>query len=458
MDRDLTCFWIRSQGSRYLNSAMILAEFRKCRIAESITIENKLCQEDDTEVVERQLTHFMISETQDPSPNNMKTIAPPKDLRYYPSIDEDQIKVLCREYLIYSETWTDTASSTFLYPMKTLRNKDTPANDILNRFRYWRADLDLRIQLVCPAQTYGAILGFTYPGYTNESNNNAQFGISGFTLAVTDQESIVIDMPWTRPFSVYDNDVHSGDTALDTFGTLFLRRLGLATLLDGGVQIEVNIFAAYKNPIFFCPTGVPITLNQGLVIDEHMNRRPTVMETVESVIGVGTAYAATYFNKRGATGTFKDATQFYDQVKSWATSDSTGGSTGDHGDASGVKQSLFGDLAGLYPRNNINYLTDVPHPGVPGDMYFNDEIPHNIYDRSKRFYPLDFLDDLTDVTYPCDPVTFGRVSTQNRVTVPTQFLPEFSQWAMNFRFWRGSMKFRVQFFTSSLMSATSLYT
>jgi hypothetical protein len=456
MDSKLTFYWIRSQGSHYLSSAMILAELRKYRIAESITIENKLCQEDDTEVVNRQLTHFAISESQDPNPNNMTTIMPPKDLRYYPSIDEDQIKILCREYLIYTHQWTPSTTVAHIHPMSVLRNRSSPANDIINKFRYWRTDIDLRIQLVCPAQTYGAILGQIVPGYVGALSDNAQYGFSGFTLAVTDQESIVIDMPWTRPFNVFDNHKHS-TSAWQTFGTLILDKVGLATLLDTGAVVEVNVFAAYKNPIFFCPTGIRVT--PAVMIEGQMLRRPTVMETLESVVGVGMAAAATYCKQRGATGTFKDASAFYEQVKSWSSSsDQPSLSLGSNGDGSGVKQSLFGDLAGLYNRNNLNTLTDVPHPGVPGDMYFKDEIPHDIYERSKRFYPIDFVDSMVEHSYPCDPVTFGRVVNTDWATAlqGPEFLPEFTQWAMNFRFWRGSMKFRVQFFTSSLMSARVL--
>jgi hypothetical protein len=473
--------------------------------ADSVKIENKLTLPNDDKVVVDQITEFQIAEEENRTCNNMKNIGNPKDKRYMPSIGEDKAEVLEREYLIFNDTMGATYSQT-INPLYLLikDNLTAPLWGVISKFRYWKTELKLRIQLVCPATTFGVVVGAVTPSDRTVEYN--QLGFAGFTLALTDQESIEIDMPWTMPMSAIDNTTNLTDQ-LYNFGALWFDMFGAYNIDGTTPSIQLYVYARLQSPIFMTPMSLTPTVS---LSKNKAGKKKKCCEgeghMLKSAAGMLFDAASDYYSKKGINGVYEDAWTFYDTTSKYysdffgepeipiqdTTSNTTEtlnstqfsmpssettepkevptaspqvpleskGKTGQSTTAQGtaVKQSPYGDVVTPVAERGSVTLDERLSPGVPDPRkYFRDEVRHNIYARLRRFQPIYYnnITVATPVYFVVDPIFYGDVQ-RNPITtanVGTFRMAEFGPLSTMFRQWRGSLEYRFQFFPSSLMSA-----
>lgn len=169
----------------------------------------------------------------------------------YPRVNDDPfpdktpIHLLSREYLILDETMALSSQSIF-YPHLLLLSKNT-IETYLKRFRYFRADLSLRVELVSSPVQYGNIFVSMLPyqtGSTDYLGVTQQSQASLHNLDIGLQQALDIRLPYLSPKLYWDLQDLS-----DPAWRVVLRCDTLDALTTSAPQaVRVKVYASFLEP------------------------------------------------------------------------------------------------------------------------------------------------------------------------------------------------------------------
>jgi len=394
-----------------------------------------------------------------------------------------------RSYLIASFDLTSGGFQRVL-PYAALLSDGRMPSRIIRKFDYFRADLTIKIQMVSAATTYGVVNCWMVPMEADQRatyqdlplSDIRQFktwsGHSGITLAIADQAGAEFNYPWPTP----EHSLRTADTNTPTLFTqlaqLNFQAPSVKNITPGVTtpSVSIQVYASFRNTMLMGPRatlaptlGAPFLQgldsksfkNQWTIHGDSCNYADAQMEMVTAAV-TGVAIATE------ATLAVADLIQGVQEVKDSGINllskhkveqdllhPDIAGSTTDYNQRSGVKQSTYGDIASVTTNTSHANLGDHANQ-VSMDPKFVAEtaVGHNIYDMCQRwFVNRTFLDwglpsesVYTEVIHPAPSDIIRDIPPTS--TVDYGYLQFFSRF---YRYWRGNIDYRLQFFGSDLL-------
>ena len=394
-----------------------------------------------------------------------------------------------RSYLIDSRE-VQTGSSYTLYPFAALLNENLMPSKIASKFTYFRANVSIKIQMIASMTTYGVVNAWTVPlrsderacyediALTNTLNFKTWSGHSGMTLAIADQEGVEFALPWSTPETAYKL---GGPNIYDKLADLYaLNIVGakVSNVTPGVVSpvVHLQVYARFTDVVLMGPTSkttlaTPVANLLYTHPESTLEDMPTdpvckavgQMETVAAAI-TGIEALRSNMNQinrmtQGMQSLYSDGQKFYESF----TQEQEGlhpemGETGQSNQRSGVKQSVYGDISSLYQSNSYANLGDHANEiTVHPDFVADTQVEHDVYTLQRQwfvnrmFLSMAGQDWVAFAVHPSPGQDIGIVGPDDEIDAG--YLPFFSRF---YRYWRGNIDYRLQFFGSDLLTARIL--
>jgi hypothetical protein len=409
----------------------------------------------------------------------------------FPTCAEDY-SLMERSYLISSFDMK-TADHVILNPYELLLSDTRMPARLARKFDYFRADMTLKVQLVSAVTTYGLVTMYAIPSDASEKRTYRQditpndvrrfmtwSGHSGVTLAIADQEGVEFNYPWTNPEHCFALSDPATPDKLRKLLTLKFDAPRVKNITPGVMDptVSVQVYASFRNVVLMGPRST-LTPTLGANFTKALNSKAwnhamklhgdrvntdvaegqmeMVMAAVQGIALATEATVAVSDLIQGMQNVKDDGKKLFEQhepeQKQLHPELSDAGQSNQR---NGVKQSVYGDLASLYNSNAYANLGDHANQVTPADQFVAETaVGHNVYDMIGRwFVNRMFLDwgetderSYTEVVHPSPGDIIRSVPEGN--TTDYGYLPFFSRF---YRFWRGNMDYRLQFFGSDLIT------
>jgi len=341
-------------------------------------------------------------------------------LNPYP--DQTPQHILGRSYRIIEYSWTiGTSFAQVLNFPNALCTIPTIAG-ALETFRWMRSPVQVEIRLNSTPFHYGSLLVSWLPNHSNASHCTGvqqQSANNPMVLSVSKQEAITFTIPWLNPLFYFEPPGSS------EVGRVCLTELAPLTAMTANTTdtITITVFAKFLDPQV-----------AGYVVAQS----EAVTKTIKGVfdgVKTATSIAKAVFDVAPSITSLIGALAAFDKPLSVASVQPTG-----HqytrgmalGDGLDTSQSLSIDPATKVSTEGYivgNLDTSVPLLGVIGTPMFRKTFTYSSTALSNNYEPI-------------VPV------------VPGEIQPDYLSFSANmFRYWRGSIKYCLQFYTSPLCSA-----
>jgi hypothetical protein len=355
-----------------------------------------------------------------------------------PFPDETPQEIFSRWNVVYEQTIT-TSTHLTVKPFGLL--KATPViADVLKYFRYFRADMEIKVVIATVPMQYG-ILFFTEMPYRSLTQSEA-LSHDPVALDIAELEEVGFTIPWRCPLDYYDTLglVTSVD---NSFVVHCVAPMDISSTDTGtSPSVDLTYFARFVNPQVAGPIGRDLVKERKnaskasarMCVEAHAFRSENIARTVGAVavgaITVG-SYASSLFNT--ATEVIKSANEVQDAIKGNVTAGEGNTPTAI------MRQSTFGD--------NVMWPSVVSCPG----LNWNAEFPGP--DENKEHSLLDYLSVPSYVNLAAftlsDQYQILTAHPYYKSDVVTTRLCSLAQCA---RFWRGSIRFHLCFITSPFIT------
>ena len=293
----------------------------------------------------------------------------------------------------------------------------------LRTLRYMRADVEVQVRLNSSPFQYGALLVSWLPNHSNSSHCQTliqQSGNNPVVLSASQQTSVTFTIPWTCPHAFFEatqNPLFMAPPNGSSIGRVNISQLTPLRVVasDTSPSAEVSVFARFVN----VQTAACVTAQS-----------EAKTKSIENIID-------------GVTGT-KVASQLFPLVKSLSELLAF-----DFPPSLQAKQNMqitMGHVTqgkGLETAPYLSIEPDarLPHPGNMIGNRLDCVSLYEVIQRPMLRRVLDFTNQTPDDSEICRPM------------VPTDIQPDYVAFVSNmFRFWRGGLKYCLQFFTSPMIS------
>ena len=355
-----------------------------------------------------------------------------------PYCSETPKVILEREYEIASGFVTSGGS--FAFDVYTLLRTNPQVDKVVENFAYLRSDIRIRLVMNSTPLSWGMGILSWIPATTANATSLFQIENCHPTMVdISNQETVEVVIPYCSVYDAYS--LQFGTVAGPTV------YLNWKYVMNASAAVEAptfKIYASFVNPVCFgayAQSGMPTISGDTSV--------STISDAL-SVVGAGVSILAPELAVpvAVATGMFEGAKQFvseasalYDRSKAPEEVDTASM------EIIAVRNQILGDLSGCRYGSNYQVVSHTQEK-FPSDHVGDRDMDHSILSLCKLPCITQFRE-----------FTLASAPTQEIFFSPFNQLP--FKWASNidhfsnlFRYWRGSIKVRLDFFTSPLITAS----
>lgn len=351
-------------------------------------------------------------------------------------LKETPVRILSREYKIHE----NLAYADFTFnPLQSLLGITEVANTI-NTFRGLRCGIKIRFEQNTTPMHYGA-MNISWLPQVTEAARYQVINADPTLMDITSRDLVELNIPFISTNEFWPINVEPFSIAYGP--TIYMKLLGAFTTDSSVAAPTFSVYASMVNPEVFganCQSGAPVLYKEALEI----------APLAQTAVNLGLASLATNPTIKTAVTAAQVTNQIVKHM--WANYSSSEASE-KAAVPSNVRNEAFGDLAGGYYAPNMGMSLRAPNMVEP--YHLGDE---QLRHRWKHIAATPCISSWFTIgsNVPANTYYGPRIEpwTQDVFGGPPQTNTYMDELANVFRYWRGSVKMRIIFYTSPLISAS----
>lgn len=410
------------------------------------------------------------------------------DKAIFPFPNQVPMMVLEREYLLIQERFQTSGAISF-NPFINLLG--TELDRYMRNWRYFRFDVQLRVQIIAPITTFGYLKVWWDPWDQLRSNfishDFKDFAVvNGAYLAIADNEALVYDVKWTGPFHMASLAATPALAQALEQGSFHVETDAMHRLDEAEPEITVQVFGRCLNPIVQGPIvreAPAIVVKQMMVSPDSSGSTLTRMSNALPLMASAAGAAGTLlFQQAAAFGSYtlgkaynQIMTNYGNQAAEVITNAVNGESKeqkqvktleqNEDNERMGVRQTVFGDLAALSSPHSFQNIAENPNCCPLPDCYTGSApIESDMYGLLRRWAYYQSIDMPPSQEPPVlqnSPTVMNCLACPWRPASSSQLAPPgvpiyaggYADWFSRFfRLWRGSIEFKFVVFAPPLVT------